>query len=150
MKRIKKIDYFQYRVRKFSPTLYSEPYSQCGCGAAALSTILNIHPLLFISPDKLNKNDWPDWYMVKQLRKYGYSVIKLNPLEISNVELIEDVMTPNHIILISQHYNKYEASWAVIYDNLYIHGFKVVRFQSYELLSRPLITSYIIYHPKLA
>ena len=150
MKKVKKINYSQYKVRKFTPTLYSESYAAFGCGANLLATILNRHPFSFRSPDKINPDNWPDYYIVGQLKKNGWKVIKLNTLEVSNVDYIEDNITKNHIVIMSQHYNKRDASWAICHNNLYIHNFAITRLDNYEFLNRPIITSFLIWNPLLA
>ena len=147
--KIKKINYSQYKVRKFTPTLYSENYGVFGCGPSALATLTNLSPTNFISPDKANPNNWPDYYMVNQLRKRYWKVLKLNPLEVSNVDYIEDNITKNHIVLLSQHYTKTEASWSIIYSSLIYHNFAISRLNEYEFLSRPIISSFLVTHPSL-
>jgi hypothetical protein len=102
------------------------------------------------------KLDFPshmsDARMVQYLKDNGYTV---EPITIcSMAELNNDFdgadwhIRKDHVLLISQQFLKGEASWIVVYGDELMHNFQRAKLHPLEFINRPILTAYVVYHPK--
>lgn len=134
-----------FAVSCFSPHLYRSYGCQlAGCGATALSLILKIHPFKIKNTNKKNRHDWTDSFMVGFLKRNGWQILKLDERTVTSYDSISNPVGDKHILLVSQRYSKTDSSWAVVFDELYIHNFQISHLDVREFINRPIISIYCI------
>ncbi len=137
------IDISQYKVNEFIPAADT---GWGGCGATAISLLTGIRV------NRLERGHtgihFSDQWMVTQLRKRGYTTVPLRWKEFNSDHLIYYPITPNHVLLVSQLMFKREASWLVYYNGDAYHNFQKLTMHPYDLLNKPILTAYIVWHPK--
>ena len=144
----KRVDYTHLHASLFNPALYCPTiYGKAGCGATALSLITGEHP--FDARD-LNKrcNHYPDRFMLKYLKDRSYTVIPITERGVTSCDSDNYPITSSHIILASQLMIKHEASWVVYHRNIGYHNFIPGNIMSLDFINKPILTAYIIYHPR--
>lgn len=138
----KRIDWSSFEVDKFVPHLFTlESY---GCGANALALLTGVPPSKIES-----RIDWTDKFMVKYLRKAGFTVKEVTMCDVSNNNgfFIPSNINDLHVLLISHLMTKNEASWSIVHNKLYYHNFQTCSFTGLNLVNNPLLTCYLIMHP---
>ena len=148
--RYKKVitDFNQYAVEWFAPTIFKKDMYACGCGRTALATIIGLNPELV--PDGVGKHrHFSDKFMVGYLRRAGYKVIPCTQCDMTQrADVIMNEITDDHVVLISQLMVKNEASWSVTYGGLAYHNFYITRLHGLDFLNKPLLSAYVVFHPK--
>lgn len=139
----RRVNFASYAVSYFNPYLFSDPVrAQMGCGACALALITGSLPE-FIS--KNGKSHFSDAFMVRFLRKKGYSVLRLT---LCNLSVGGSKIGRQHVILLSQLLMKNEGTWGVIYDGLYYHNSASYALNALSFLNRPILSAYLVSHPR--
>lgn len=88
--------------------------------------------------------------MVKLLRQRGFTVIPISICMVSNNKYFTETIHSEHVVLNCQLFYRGEASWSVCYNNMYCHNGVWEGPKATEFIARPIIASYIIWHPKWA
>lgn len=147
----KKIDFNKYKVSKFPLNFRDKTYAYVwGCGSCALSLLSTKH-----GPDyfaRLNKfrNHYDDKFMVKMLKKEGYTVIPVTVANLTNTETTYSPLTSRHLLLVSQMLLKNEGTWAVIFGGEYIcHNYQLDLLTNLEFCNHPLISVYCLFKKSL-
>ncbi len=116
-----------------------------GCGPNAISLITGISPAN-VSAFNKDKPHFSDKHAVEFLKQYGYEAVPLTIGNMTNSKYVENKLTKNHLLLISQMFAKNVASWSVLLHQKYlIHNYDILPLLSTEFLERPVLSSYIIY-----
>jgi hypothetical protein len=146
--RKKAIDWTRYTVDMFAPHLYFN-YSG-GCGANALSLLTGVPPHYIRNTNRQNPSHWKDTFMVKFLREHGFKTIHLTKCEVSNSSgvYVNEGVTNQHILLLSQLMGKNTASWTVVHNDLMYHNFETVSFKGLNLVNSPSLTVYVVFKPE--
>jgi hypothetical protein len=135
-------DWSKLKVSKFPFTLYDPLfYGSTGCGANALGLITGINPIKFKTRSQL----YDDSFMLRNLRKNGFSCYKITKSNLTNNRMIRNNLTAQHIILYSQLLCKGEASWIVSHGGYLFHNFTIEKIDYYNLMNWPIISGYVIY-----
>jgi hypothetical protein len=141
----KPLDFKKYIVSRPRLTFFDKLYNVFGCGPCAVSALTGI------SPDKISKinkdkDHFSDKLMIKFLESQKFQVIPLTVAELSNSMYVENNLTRNHLLLLSQMYTKNNASWTIILNNEYIiHNFEINKLFVDEFIQRPILTSYLLF-----
>jgi len=144
----KRADYTHLRAFLFNPALYCPTmYGEAGCGATALSLLTGDHPFNIRDLNKSEKH-YPDRFMLKYLTDRFYTVVPITQRGVTSCASDCYPVTSNHIILASQLMVKREASWVVYHRNLGYHNFTVGSVQNLDFINKPILTAYIIHHPR--
>lgn len=121
------------------------------CGVYALSRITGLK-LTEIDKNTPKKGWWDDAAMLRFLRRHGFKCHEISPERLHEAKKQGHYYGGNinhlNVLLISQHTQEDQGSWAVVYDHKYYHGREVELFQGYELIVNPFWTGYVIEHPK--
>lgn len=142
----KKIDFKKYTVSRPKLTFFEKGYASLfGCGPSAAACLSGVNPSK-ISLINKDKNHFSDERMVKFLRSQKFEVIPLTVADVSNSLYVENKITRNHLLLLSQMYSRNQASWTVILNLEYImHGFEINLLKADEFIQRPILTSYLLF-----
>ena len=143
-----KIDFNKLSVEWFAPHLYRKDAYALGCGRTALTTLTGVSPDM-IPIGKGEKHHYSDRFMVNFLRQRDYQVLPVTQCDMTqHSDVILHEITEDHVVLFSQLMIKNEASWSVTYGGLVYHNFYVTRLHGMEFLNKPLLSAYVIFHPK--
>lgn len=142
----KRIDYNSFLVKKFVPHLYCEAYGRLGCGATLLSLLTGENPLYIKNNNEYNPNEWTDKFLINYLRRRKFRVVQLASLEVTNFDSYENPIKLDHVIIVSQIFNRKDSSWSCIYNGRIYHNFVISNFDNYEFLNRPILTAYLVWH----
>ncbi len=113
------------------------------CGASTLALLTGIPPERIAK--KLNRwKHYPDWVMLKFLRSHGFSLHRIT----SDLVINGGKITTQHVVLISQLLRKGEGTWGVMFGGLFWHNFEMFEVSGLSLLNQPMLTAYIVAHPK--
>ena len=82
--------------------------------------------------------------MLRFLRERGFSLHKITTDLVINGGRI----TNAHVVLISQLLRKGEGTWGVLFGGIFWHNFDIYAVNGLSLLNQPLLTAYIVAHPK--
>ena len=78
-----------------------------------------------------------------------FKVKKINMIKtIKRLDGVANLINRRHVLLCTQYFWGKEASWVVYNSGLQIHNFEVIPFSPYELLNRPPIKSWLLWHRK--
>jgi hypothetical protein len=128
----------------FEPHLFSGlERSKVCCGASALALITGIPPET-IAKQHTRSNHFPDRFMLKFLRKHGFSLHKITTDLVINGGKITDA----HVVLISQLLRKGEGTWGVMFGGIFWHNFDIYAVNGLSLINQPMLTAYVVAHPK--
>jgi hypothetical protein len=145
--RKKPVKWSDYTIDVFTPHLYLNSIS--GCGGNSLALLTGKNPDQIKNPNKKNSNDWTDTFMVTYLKQNGFKVIPLTKREVTNFDFsYGSGIKSEHVILMSQLFNKKTASWAVVHNDLWYHNFQTCSFTSLSLINSPTLTCYVLWHKK--
>lgn len=144
-----KTNFNKYEVLKFGLHLFDcNCYVGIGCGAAALALITGANPYKIRTK---NQRTWTDDFMVRFLRKHGFSVAAITKCDVTNEDFyIKSPIKPYHIVLVSQLMKKNEASWSVLYNNYAFHNFEIRPLSNLEFLNHPILSAYTVYKKEWA
>lgn len=121
-------------------------FNKAGCGATALGLITGKNPFFF----KSKKSHYSDRFMVKSLRKEGFSVYEVNKANLSNREEWKYSLADNHLILFSSLLKKKEASWMVMFNNNIYHNFERTTASYIDFVNFPIDSMYVIFKKEWA
>ena len=125
---------------------YSYQYEGAGCGPATLSLLTGLDPA--ITTKLLNHKDSQDKDLLKQLKKQGIQYYPITKCEMTNTHYVTaSKLTSQHVILMSQLFIKNEASWGILYDDIYYHNFRPCSSSCLDLLNRPVLSAYVLWKP---
>jgi hypothetical protein len=83
--------------------------------------------------------------MVSFLRKQGYRTLMLTPLKVCGAR---NKIGGDHVVLVSQLFRRYEATWGVIHANTFYHNFQVFDLSALAFLNKPILSAYLVMHPQ--
>lgn len=137
----RRVDFSNYAVSFFNPYFFTgEVRSRLGCGPAALALLTGLPPELINGGGHM-----PDAFVLRFLRARGYSVL---PLTQCNVSASNQSIGANHVVLFSQLLRKNEGTWGVLFGEHYYHNFDEYAVSSLSLLNNPILTAYLVAHPR--
>jgi hypothetical protein len=139
------IDFKPYRVPFFQFN-HNYGYRGQGCGAGALSIITG-HSPFHIHYNICKRNHFSDVKMVRYLRQEGYTVIPVTQCAVTRLGGMNHIK-PDHVLLVSQLMMKNEGSWIVVNNGKLAHNFDIVPLSPLEFINRPILSAYIVFHPK--
>jgi len=114
-----------------------------GCGATALALLTGTPPATIAAR---NRNvHYPDKFMVRFLRQKQFVVLELT---FCNLTLAQSELSSENVLLVSQLFAKNLATWGVIFQGMFYHGFRSYTLDSLSLLSKPLLSAYAVVHPR--
>lgn len=142
----RRIEFDNFLVSKFSPNLFNSAHEMCGCGSTALATICpNINP--YDIRDYKNPKSWKDKFMISFLKDRGYKILPITFCSVCNDPYyVDNPITKNHVILISQLLMRNEATWSVIYKDFIFHNFSITKLTPLEFINNPILTAYLVTH----
>jgi hypothetical protein len=138
------VDFSRYATACFNPFLFSSSENASGgCGASALGLLTGIRPANFIP--KNGVKHYSDSYMLFCLRHHGFQVFRLTQCNLSHATC---GISDRHVLLLSQLYRKNEATWIVLFNSICYHNFDAYSLESLSFINKPLLSAYVLYHPK--
>lgn len=140
----RRVPFWRYTASRFDPYLFaSGANAGFGCGATALALLTGIFPRSIAHEN--GDHHFPDEFMVQFLRRHRYGVQQLT---LCNVSASESNIGPEHVVLLSQLFRRNEATWGVIYSGIYFHNFAVYQLENLSLLNKPVLSAYLVIHPR--
>ena len=140
----RRVDFSKYSVAFFNPYLFAAANrATCGCGAVALSTLTGILPERIAARN--GKAHYGDQFMRRILRELGFTIV---PLSLCRVSIAKTRLKNNHVLLLSQLFRRNEATWGIVFNSMYYHNFQVYSLEVLSLLNKPVLTAYVLWHPK--
>lgn len=139
----RRADFEPFAASVFAPHLFSgfEERSK-GCGATALALLTGVPASLIAAKHK--GRHFADAFMVRFLRANGFRVLRLTPLSICGART---KIGADHVVLVSQLFRRYEATWGVVHSNAYYHNFAVHELSSLAFVNKPILSAYCVIHP---
>jgi hypothetical protein len=138
------MDFSPFAASFFAPHLFSgAARSQLGCGASALALVTGVAPEIISSQN--GGSHFSDRFMVGFLRVRNFRTLRLTPRMITGART---KIGSNHVLLVSQWFRSDEGTWGVVYENFYYHNFEAYVLSSLAFLNRPIMSAYLIIHPK--
>lgn len=142
----------KFQTTKFRPKdLESNIYPKGSCGVYSLSRITGLK-MAYIDKYTPKKGWWDDASMLRFLKRHGYTCHEINATKLHQAKQMGHYYGSNinhlNVLLISQHTEADQGSWAVVYGHKYFHGREVELFQGYELIVNPFWTGYVLEHKK--
>jgi hypothetical protein len=83
--------------------------------------------------------------MTRFLRARRFRTLRLTP------DLLVQAKTevrPDHVLLLSQLFRPGEGTWGVVFEDFYYHNFDAYALSSLSFLNKPILSAYLIVHPK--
>lgn len=114
-----------------------------GCGACALALLTGIPPGEVAARN--GRVHYADKFMARFLRQNQFEVLKLT---LCNLSMPKSEISDKHVLLVSQLYARNEATWCVIAQGMLYHNFQSYRLDSLSLLTKPLLSAYVVVHPR--
>ena len=114
-----------------------------GCGACALALLTGTPPAMIAARN--GDTHYPDKFMVRFLRQYQFDVLKLT---LCNLSMTKSEISNEHVLLVSQLFAKNEATWGVIFQGMFYHGFRSYKLDSISFLNKPVLSAYVVVHPR--
>ncbi len=138
------MDFSPFVVSFFAPHLFcGSVRSALGCGASALALITGVAPEIISSQN--GRAHYSDRFMVRFLRARHFGTLRLTP---SIVTWARTKIGPDHVLLISQLFRHGEGTWGVVFSDFYYHNFEAYVLSSLAFLNKPVISAYLVIHPK--
>lgn len=139
----RRADFEPFAASFFAPHLYTGiGRAGVGCGAGALALITGVPPEK-VAAEHVG-NHYADSFMVRFLNRRGYRVLSLTPFSIVGAH---SKIGTDHVVLISQLFRRYEATWGVIFGNTYYHNFDSYSLSGLAFLNKPILSAYLVVHP---
>lgn len=139
----RRADFLPFAASFFAPHLFrGEQRHLIGCGAGALSLITGVPPEKIAG--KHRGRHYSDRFMVRFLRRHGFRLLRLTPLRISSAR---NKIGSEHVILISQLLRDYDATWGIIFDDIFYHNFTAYNLSALGSLNKPILSAYLVIHP---
>jgi hypothetical protein len=114
-----------------------------GCGATTLATLTGITPEVIALEN--NSHHYSDEYMVKFLRAHGFNTLRLTRRILTHGDV---TISHNHVILLSQLWTANEGTWGILFREAYFHNFQIYRTSVLSTLQKPVLSAYIVSHPR--
>lgn len=139
----RRADFLPFAASVFSPHIFTgRERALTGCGATALALITGVPPEKIAA--KHRGRHYSDRFMVRFLRRRGFRLLRLTPLQISTART---KVGSEHVILISQLLRDYDATWGVIFDDIFYHNFTAYNLSALGSLNKPILSAYLVIHP---
>lgn len=139
----RRADLKPFAASSFAPHLFrGEQRHLMGCGAGALALISGVPPEKIAARHR--GRHYSDRFMVRFLKLRNFQLLRLTPLRITSAQ---NSLGSEHVILISQLIRDYEATWGVIFDDIYYHNFTAYNLSALSLLNKPVLSAYLVLHP---
>ena len=139
----RRVDFTQYAVSVFHPYLFTgDSRSRAGCGACSLSLLSGIDPIIIAEHN--GNAHYSDKFMITFLRNHGFRTLKLT---LCNLTQSAGVVGNTQVVLISQLFRRNEATWGVIYDQIFFHNFDHYALEALSFLNKPILSAYMVVHP---
>jgi hypothetical protein len=139
----RRADFLPFAASVFSPHIYTgRERALVGCGAGALSLITGVPPEKIAG--KHRGRHYSDRFMTWFLRQRSFRLLRLTPLRITSAQ---NKVGSEHVILVSQLLRDYEATWGVIFDDIYYHNFTAYNLSALGCLNKPILSAYLVIHP---
>jgi hypothetical protein len=139
----RRADFESYAASVFAPHLFNSSEQICsGCGATALALLTGVPPTTIRGRHR--GRHFSDSFMTGFLRQRGYRVLRLTPLSVCGAR---NVIGHNHVILLSQLFRRYEATWGVIHAQTYYHNFQIFELSALAFLNKPILSAYLVTCP---
>jgi hypothetical protein len=140
----RRVDFSRYATVCFNPFLFSPAtHATSGCGASALGLLTGKTPTCFLPRNGVKH--YSDAYMLRCLRRHGFRVVRLTQC---NLTQATNGVTARHVLLISQLIRKNEATWLVHFNSICYHNFDAYTLESLSFINKPLLSAYVLSHPK--
>lgn len=140
----RRVDFSKYAVAFFNPFLFAgASRAACGCGAAALATVTGILPERIAARN--GRRHYADRFIRKVLSDQGFTIV---PLNLCRVSAAKTRVGNSNVVILSQLFRRNEATWGIIFNSAYYHNFQVYNLEALSLLNRPVLTAYVLWHPK--
>lgn len=139
----RRADFKPFAASFFAPHLFrGESRRLIGCGAGALALITGVPPEQIAARHR--GRHYSDRFMTAFLKRQRFRLLRLTPLRIATAQ---HNVGAEHVILISQLFRDYEATWGVIFDDLYYHNFTAYDLSALSMLKKPILSAYLVIHP---
>jgi hypothetical protein len=131
-------DFDEYRSPFFKPADV-RPSNSCGWDTFLLIT--GKYPIGKFGQLTTDKK------MVMALEKEGVTVIPLSICSVTNRYDLRNLVSEEHVVLISQMFRKNEGSWCVLHNGEIYHNCtkETDFFHMLEFINRPILTAYILW-----
>jgi hypothetical protein len=140
----RRVDFAKYAASFFNPYLFCGPFrSPVGCGACALALLTGVAPEVIT--EKNGGEHYSDDFMVRFLRVRGFSVLNLT---MCNLSASSSKVGKQHVVLLSQLFQKNEGTWGAIHYDNYYHNFEVYSLEAISFLNKPILSAYLVVHPR--
>ncbi len=83
--------------------------------------------------------------MTRFMRSRNFRMFRLTP---RSVILAKTKIGPGHVLLVSQWFRPDEGTWGVVYGDFYYHNFEAYLLSSLAFLNKPIMSAYLVIHPK--
>jgi hypothetical protein len=139
-----RVDFKNYAVSFFNPHLFSDSISShAGCGACALAMLTGTDPGTVAA--KNGNRHYADDFMLRFLRRQQFKVLALT---LCNVSTARSDLGPDNVILVSQLFTRNEGTWGIIFQCNYYHNFSIYSLNALSMLNKPVLSAYVVFHPK--
>lgn len=140
----RRVDFSKYAAAVFTPHLFGDSIrAYMGCGASALALLTGVSPEV-IAKHNRNRAHYGDTFMVRFLRRRGFTVL---PLTQCSISASATTLGKSHVILLSQLFRKNEGTWGVIHGDLFYHNFDLYYLDTFAFLKKPILSAYLLSHP---
>jgi hypothetical protein len=140
----RRVDFSKFAASCFNPYLFAgSARSGLGCGASALALLTGTAPEAIIA--KKRGKHYSDDFMVRYLRGRGFRVLLLT---LCNLSSVSANIGSAHVLLISQLFRQNEGTWGVIFNGLYYHNFESYLLGTLCFINKPILSAYLVAHPK--
>lgn len=129
----------------FNPHLWDKAYTNFGCGASILATLLGEDPATLYLENKKNNPFWPENLVINKIRRGGYKVLKLKDNIVKKSSLFVELnIKEYHLLLTHQIMTKNESSWQLIWNNYIFHNSEIRPLNGLEFVNNRLINAWIL------
>jgi len=147
-KKITSVDWLKnLETSHFTPYILNNAAAGFSCGVNALSTLTGVHPQE-IRQITGKSDHLGDRKAIKYLKDRGYGVHEITQSKVTADDWPEDPISQKHVLLVSQLRIRNEGTWAVCYNNLWIHNFEIEGLTPFRFVNSPIMTMYAITHYK--
>jgi hypothetical protein len=136
------VDFSKYAASCFNPYLYTGYVrTLVGCGASALALLTGVPPE-DIAAHKRGAH-YSDAFMVRFLRRHGFHLLQLTQC---NVSASRFRIGADHVLLVSQLYQRNIGTWIVMHGDQCYHNFDVYALDRFSFINKPLLSAYLVGH----
>lgn len=140
----RRVDFKQFAASCFTPFLYHPPVRQLlGCGATALALLTGIPPQQI--GIKKRGAHYSDAFMLRFLRRNGFRTMELT---FANRAKAKSKIDDSHVLLLSQWFRHNEGTWVVLHNGTCYHNFDMYTLESLSFVNKPLLSAYVVVHPR--